>query len=126
MVAIFGRIMPAPLLMPVSVTDLPLSVALRDAAFGSVSVVMMDSAALYQLSGFRLASACGKPATMRSTGSGSRITPVENGKPCDGSQPSKAANAVQVALASAKPASPVPALALPVLISNARIGEPEM
>ncbi len=125
-VAMFGLIMPAPLLMPVSVIDSPLIVTLHDAAFGKVSVVMIASAALYQLSSFRLVIACGNPATMRSTGNGSRMTPVENGRICDGSQLSKSANATQVALACPSPASPVPALALPVLTNNARIGEPEI
>ena len=32
-------------------------------------------------------SACGSAATMRSAGSGSMITPVENGSTCDASQP---------------------------------------
>src|SRR5471032_2114590 len=105
MVAMLGLIMPAPLLMPVMVTLLPAIVTVRDAAFGCVSVVMMDSAALNQLSARRLAMACGKPAVMRSTGSGSRITPVENGKICCGVQSSSLASAAQVALALARQAS---------------------
>ncbi len=122
MVAILGRIMPEPLLMPVSVMVWPLMTTVREAAFGCVSVVMIASAALYQLSLRRLASACGRPALMRSTGSGSKITPVENGRICCGAQSSSCASAAQVALAAARPAAPVPALALPVLTTSARIG----
>ena len=85
MVAMFGWIMPAPLLMPVSVTVWPPIVTWRDAAFGSVSVVMMASAASNQLCGLQVRRARpAGPASMRSTGSGSRITPVENGSTCCG------------------------------------------
>jgi hypothetical protein len=55
-------------------------------------------------------------------GSGSRITPVENGRIWAGAQPSCCASAAQVSLASDRPSSPVPALALPVLTSSAAIG----
>ena len=76
----FGRIMPAPLLMPVNMTVLPPIDTLRDTILGSVSVVMMPCAASNQLFGPSALIAAGRPATMRSTGSGSRITPVENGR----------------------------------------------
>src|SRR5690606_14741289 len=99
MVAMLGLIMPAPLLMPVMVTVLPAIVTMREAALGWVSVVMIASAAKYQLSSFRLAIALGRPATMRSTGSGSRITPVENGRIWLAWQPSSWASASQVACA---------------------------
>jgi hypothetical protein len=78
-VAMFGRIMPAPLAMPVTVTVRPPIDTCRDTAFGSVSVVMMPSAASCQAFGDSEASAAGRPATTRSTGSVSMITPVENG-----------------------------------------------
>src|SRR5437867_11968170 len=123
-VAMFGRIMPAPLAMPVIVTVLPPICTWRDAALGSVSVVMMPSAACAQWSTRRSASAAGRPASMRSTGSVSMITPVENGSTCSGATPSCLPKAMQVERARAKPSSPVPALALPVLISSARIGWP--
>ena len=48
MVAMFGRIMPAPLLMPVTLTVLPPICTCTLAALGTVSVVMMPSAALAQ------------------------------------------------------------------------------
>ena len=126
MVAIFGRIMPAPLEIPVSVTFLPEIVIVRDAAFGSVSVVMMDCAALNQLFSVRFAMASGKPATNLSTGRGSRITPVENGSTCDASQPKSLASASQVACAFAIPASPVPAFAFPVFTTKAAMGLPDV
>ena len=79
-VAMLGRIMPAPLLMPVMVTSAPPTVALALNALATVSVVMMPSAARAQWSGAASARAAGRPASMRSTGSGSMITPVENGR----------------------------------------------
>ena len=48
MVAILGRIMPAPLLMPVMLTVLPATATFRLAALGTVSVVLMPSAAVAQ------------------------------------------------------------------------------
>ena len=68
----------------------------REAAFGT-RVGGHDR--LRRVSQSRVASGCdagGKPATMRSTGSGSMITPVENGSTCVGSQPSRPASAAQV------------------------------
>ena len=49
MVAMLGRIMPAPLLMPVMVTVAPPIATCRLKALGTVSVVMMPSAARSQL-----------------------------------------------------------------------------
>ena len=124
MVAMFGRIMPAPLLMPVTVTVAPLICSCRLKALGTVSVVMMPSAARAQWPPWASASAAGRPATMRSTGSGSMITPVENGSTWPASMPSWPASASQVARARARPSAPVPALALPVLMTMARIAWP--
>ena len=120
----FGRIMPAPLAMPVTVTVLPLIATRRDAALGSVSVVMMPSAAASQWSGARSASAAGRPATMRSTGRVSMITPVENGSTCSGARSRCCASAMQAVRARTRPSSPVPALALPVLMSSVRMPTP--
>ena len=58
-VAMFGRIMPAPLLMPVTATVLPPSCTVSDAALGTVSVVMIASAASAQASARAAASAAG-------------------------------------------------------------------
>ena len=120
----FGRIMPAPLAMPVMVTVLPLTATVREAALATVSVVMMACAAACQLSAPRSACAAGRPATRRSTGSGSRMTPVENGSTCAAPTPSSSPTASQVACAAWRPGSPVPALAMPVLITSARISPP--
>ena len=68
--------------------------------------------------------AAGMPATMRSTGKFSMMTPVEKGKTCWGLILRIAASACAVARASAKPLAPVPALALPVLMIKARICVP--
>ena len=61
---------------------------------------------------------------MRSTGSGSMMTPVENGSTWAGSIFSRPASASQVRRARARPSSPVPALALPVLTTMARTAAP--
>jgi hypothetical protein len=68
--------------MPVTGDRVAADRDLRDAALGSVSVVMMPSAACAQCAASRSPSAAGRPASMRSTGSGSMITPVENGSTC--------------------------------------------
>jgi hypothetical protein len=51
---------------------------------------------------------------------------VENGSTCWASMPSRRATSSQVVLAFARPGSPVAALALPVLITSARIGLPPL
>ena len=124
MVAMFGRIMPAPLLMPEIDTVVSPICTWRLKALGRVSVVMMPSAARAQCAGCASASAAGRPATMRSTGSGSMITPVENGSTWCAATPSSSASAALVARALARPCAPVPALALPVLITMARTAPP--
>src|SRR5713226_1936878 len=125
MVAMSGRVMPAPLAIPVTVTPGLSSRARCDRALGTVSVVMIVSAARAQLSSRRSATHAGRPATMRSSGSGSMITPVENGSTCRESQPSSRAASPQLAFARASPSFPVPALAFPALTMNARRGLPE-
>src|SRR5258706_9031066 len=120
-----GRIIPAPLAIPVTVALLAPICARRDRALGTVSVVMIASAARAQLSSRRSATQAGRPATMRSTGSGSMITPVEDGRTWRVSHPISRAASSQLALAPAIPVFPVPALALPVLTSSARGVLPE-
>src|SRR5467141_1695117 len=120
-----GRIMPEPFAIPVTVAMRPGSCVRRDRAFGTESVVMIASAARAQLSSRRSAMHAGRPATMRSTGSGAMITPVENGRTWRESQPASRATASQLALAPVIPVFPVPALALPVLTSSARGDSPE-
>ena len=125
MVAILGWIMPAPLLIPVTLIVLPAIVVCVLAALGTVSVVMMPSAASNHCSEEgalpAAAMAAGKPATIRVWGKGSMITPVEKGKTCFAFIDSAFAKASQVSLARCKPSSPVPAFALPVLMSRARM-----
>jgi len=100
------------------------SLTWREVAFGNVPVVMIACAASYQLASLRFASAAGKPALRRSTGNGSRITPVENGSTCSGAMSARRASSTQVSRAATRPGSPVPAFAFPVLITRARIGLP--
>ncbi|ETH61083.1 hypothetical protein L553_3443 [Bordetella pertussis I036] len=87
-------------------------------------MVMMPWAAPYQPSARRSATAAGRPAVRRSIGSGSRITPVENGRICSAGTSSSLPSAAQVSWAFFRPGAPVPALALPVLTTRARIGPP--
>src|SRR3546814_1007011 len=54
----------------------------RETIFGCVSVVMMLCAAANQLAESSESIAEGRAATRRSTGSGSRMTPVEKGRIC--------------------------------------------
>ena len=124
MVAMFGRIMPAPLLMPVMVTNAPPIITWALKALAMVSVVMMPSAARIQWPSDASSMAAGRPASMRSTGSGSMITPVENGSTCSGARSSKRAAATQVVRARTRPSCPVPAFALPVLTTMARTSWP--
>src|SRR3989338_3814476 len=121
MVAMFGRIMPEPLAMPVTVMVVPLIVTCREIALATMSVVMIACAASNQLSARMFATQPGRPAAILPTGSGSMMTPVENGRICVALQPSRPASAAQVVRASCMPCSPVPALALPVLTSSARM-----
>ncbi len=123
-VAMSGWIMPAPFAMPVTVTGTPSTVTRRDAPFGTVSVVMIAFAAANQPSARAAALAAGSASTMRLTGSGSMITPVEYGSTSSGAQSSSRATATHSACASASPDSPVPAFALPALTMSARIPAP--
>ena len=103
--------------MPVKCTLSPSIYRVRLAALGTVSVVMMAAAAWDQCTGFTVGSA----AVILASGSGSKITPVENGSTCSGAQPTCSATARHTAKASSRPCWPVPALALPVLITKARM-----
>src|SRR5258706_11537971 len=115
-VAMSGRIMPAPLAIPVTVALPLLKETLVEKAFATVSVVMIASAAEAQSQGSVIAS----PATILSAGSGSMITPVEKGRTWVGLHFIYEATEVQTAKALFKPSFPVPALALPVLTTRAR------
>jgi hypothetical protein len=119
-VAIAGWIMPDPLATPVIVIGTPSTSTRRDAPLGTVSVVMIADTAASQRSGASAASAAGSAATIFATGSGSMITPVERGSTSFSAQPRRSATALHVVRASAMPACPVPALALPALNTIAR------
>ncbi|MCY1369085.1 hypothetical protein D9M68_769420 [compost metagenome] len=127
MVAMLGRIMPAPLAMPLTVTVLPPTTAWRLMALGRVSVVMIPSAALSHCEPVAPSAppasdnAAGSPASRRSRGKGSMITPVEKGSTCSCCTPRASAMALAVWRAFCSPGSPVPALALPVLMTMARM-----
>ena len=126
MVAMSGRIIPAPFDIPVSVTVLPSTSICRETSFGRVSVVRMAFAARGQPSVARALIASGNAALIVSAGRSSPITPVENGMTRLAStsigpiRPAISASASQVARAAAMPGSPVPAFALPVLMSQKR------
>ena len=103
MVAMSGRIMPAPLAMPVTTARRPAITKVRETSLGRVSVVMMARAARGQASASRPARAAGRAAARRSTGKGSPITPVEKGSTASALQAARAARAAQLASASARP-----------------------
>ena len=117
----FGWIMPLPLLMPVIVICLPPKLMVLEVPLATISVVIIASAAFNQLSSFKFSMAAGIPAMTLSTGNGSKMTPVENGKIWLACKFKSLPKASQLCLARLKPSSPVPALAHPVLTSNARI-----
>ena len=86
-----------------------------------MSVVIIASAASNQASSVNLAMALGSAAVSFAIGKGSKMTPVEKGNTCSGWISKAAATAQQVSKASRIPCSPVPALALPVFTTSARI-----
>src|SRR5690606_25524059 len=91
---------------------------------GSVSVVMIASAASSQSLDPRPDTAAPIPGSSRSIGRCSRITPVENGRTCSAVQPTSLATSSQLRRAFAIPCSPVPAFAQPVLTTSARTEPP--
>ncbi len=82
---------------------------------------MIVWAASGQLVADNAATASGSFAVILPTGSGSMMTPVENGSTSWSAQPSSAATLAHVTRASRNPGSPVPAFALPVLTTRPRI-----
>ena len=105
-VAMSGWIMPAPFAMPVTVTSTP---SMRDAARRAFRhrVGRHDRARRGEpaVARARRARSAASPSTMPSTGSGSMITPVENGSTCSGAQSQqRAPPRTQVARAAARPA----------------------
>ena len=122
----FGRIIPAPFAMPVIVTSRPAIVTRVEAAFGT-GVGRHDRSRPPRANGPGRALRslrAGRPSGGRPA-DGSMITPVENGSTASGAakQPS---DRLARGARTASPASPVPALALPVLTTSARIGPPSV
>ena len=106
----FGCSMPTPLAMPVTLTRRPSISAAREAAFGTVSVVMIAAAAPAQFAPPSVARHRGSAASIRSTGSGSRITPVENGSTSSGGAAEDARHGLAGALRGAQPRFARPAI----------------
>ena len=127
-VAMFGLIMPAPLEMPVMVMVLSPTTTRREAAWPTVSVVMMAWAAA---PGCRprsavLARQAGDDAARPATVRGSRRW--ENGSTCASVDPEFLRDGSTGLGAAASPwVPPEPALAMPVLMTSARmLAGPEM
>ena len=110
-----GASIPAPLAMPPTMKPAPRTVTV----FGTVSVVMIASAAAAPPSGPRAAAAARTPASRRSIGSRSPISPVEHTATSPAPQPSRSATSSAVEWVSGNPAGPVQALAPPELRSTA-------
>ncbi len=112
----FGWIIPPPFAWAESVTPSTSSVT----RFGQRSVVMIASAKTAPPSAERCLAACSIPGSTALIGIGTPITPVSATATCAVSRPSASAARSDIASASAKPFSPVSALALPELITAAR------
>src|ERR1700722_516009 len=130
-VAMFGWIIPAPLAHPATRTVFPPFVPpmrqLAAARFGRVSVVMIARVSPSKAPGEN-ASDLARPGTafrMRSTGSGTPITPVEQTTTCCAPQPSVSATRSAVAREATMPPGPTEQLALPELTMMARIAPAE-
>ena len=123
-VAMSGCNMPTPFATPVMVIVVPSTSTAVDAAFATVSVVMIASVASAQRSAASDANAAGNAASIFATGNGSRMTPVENGSTSPIEQPTSRATTSQLRSAAAMPSSPVPQFALPALTTSARIDAP--
>ena len=111
--------MPAPLTMPVARTGTPSISTATEAALGAVSVVMMARAASAQPSPRAHATAASIPWRITSMGRNSPMTPVEKGSTWSARTPTAAPRWAQEARASARPRSPVAALALPLFTTSA-------
>ena len=99
-----GAIMPEPLAMPAIFTGLPSMETVSVDPLGKVSVVMMARAAPSMPAGSSAAFSSPSLATMRSCGSGSPITPVEEVKTRAASMPVACATAAQISATERSPA----------------------
>jgi len=116
----FGAIIPAPLAMPPTVIVSPPAEKRAVASFGRVSVVMMARAAPAPPSQPSFSAAAAMPARTLSMGRRTPITPVEATTTSEGAHPTTRAVAAAISRASARPSSPVAALAQPALTTTAR------
>src|SRR5262245_15950975 len=120
MVASAGAIMPAPLAMPPLVEPS----ARWKAIVATVSVVLMASAAASPPTREASATAASAPASRRSIGRRSPISPVEQMAISPAESPSAVARRSALVWVSVKPSGPVQAFAPPELRSTARTRPP--
>src|SRR5258705_7024068 len=120
MVAMFGSIIPEPFAIA-PIENEPRGVVTRTAcSLGNGSVVMIACAASLPLPCASDEHASWMPATTRSIGSATPITPVEATSTCSGSQPSALATSSVIRRALASPSSPVQAFAQPLFTTMAQ------
>ena len=123
----FGPIIAAPLAKPTMWTSPVGSFSVRDAVFGCVSVVMIAVAARSRPSGDSSRAAAAIAGSIFGIGSSRPMTPVEATRNCSGRTPTALAASSVMRRASARPCSPVQALALPEQTTKPRTvarGEP--
>src|SRR5579859_1982856 len=121
MVAMLGWIMPAPLATPANLTLIPLWVNSAETSLDRVSVVRMVLAK--ELSApapaWAVAIRLGRAAIIFSTGRGTPMMPVEEGKTCIGFVRMARATCWHTALAALMPDAPVAQFAFPALTISA-------
>ena len=115
-----GAIIPAPLAIPASRTEPPKVSTLAEASFGTVSVVMIASAALPSPFSERVSTACWTPDSMGPIGRGTPMTPVELTRTSSGRIPRRSAAYCAVLRAFWRPCSPVHAFAFLLFTTIAR------
>src|SRR5262249_49722219 len=122
-VAILGWIMRAPWAQPALWTGLPAILNEAAAVFGRVSVVQIarDTSAKERAEARTLRESFGSARKIRSTGSCTPITPVEQTNISSASQFNRVAASATVRSAAAWPCAPVAKLALPAFTTTARI-----
>ena len=117
--------MPEPLAIPPIVISRPLMPTRAAASLGKGSVVMIACAASDPSLAPRAWNATGNPFWILSIGSATPITPVDATSTCSTGQPTRRAVSAVIVLASRSPASPVQALAHPLLTTTARATPPD-
>ena len=120
MVAMSGRIMPAPLAAAPIVTSPPASASWNVPPFANASVVRMASPKSGPPSRDSPAAAASTPAVSAFMGRRSPMTPVEHTARLPTGRPAAAAAVSPIARASTMPCSPVAALAHPLFTTTPR------